>query len=83
MIKQLDDIMYEAQRQVRHRLPVYVWLTFFPHFFQGRISFYMTCTGEEAIHIGTSAALTLDDIIFAQYREVGAALLPGRLADGL
>lgn len=38
---------------------------------QGRISFYMTNTGEEAIQIGSAAATTLKDIIYAQYREAG------------
>ncbi|KVX02747.1 thiamine pyrophosphate-dependent dehydrogenase E1 component subunit alpha [Shewanella frigidimarina] len=36
---------------------------------QGRISFYMTCTGEEASIIGSTAALDKDDVILAQYRE--------------
>ncbi|WP_417760586.1 thiamine pyrophosphate-dependent dehydrogenase E1 component subunit alpha [Shewanella sp.] len=39
---------------------------------QGRISFYMTCTGEEAAVIGSAAALDADDIILAQYREHAA-----------
>ncbi len=38
---------------------------------QGRISFYMTSTGEEATHIGSAAALKDDDMIMAQYREPG------------
>ena len=38
---------------------------------QGRISFYMTSYGEEATHVGSAAALNLDDVIYAQYREVG------------
>lgn len=41
---------------------------------QGRISFYMTNTGEEAVQIGSSAALTLEDTIYAQYREAGTKL---------
>ncbi|KFZ38454.1 3-methyl-2-oxobutanoate dehydrogenase [Shewanella mangrovi] len=36
---------------------------------QGRISFYMTCTGEEAAVIGSAAALDDGDVILAQYRE--------------
>jgi 2-oxoisovalerate dehydrogenase E1 component alpha subunit len=36
---------------------------------QGRISFYMTCTGEEAAIIGSTAALDQGDVILAQYRE--------------
>ncbi len=35
---------------------------------QGRISFYMTSTGEEASLTGSAAACTLKDIIYAQYR---------------
>lgn len=41
---------------------------------QGRISFYMTNTGEEAVQIGSAAALTLKDQIYAQYREAGMKL---------
>ncbi|KAL6423118.1 hypothetical protein ACFW04_010544 [Cataglyphis niger] len=41
---------------------------------QGRISFYMTNTGEEAVQIGSAAALTLEDMIYAQYREAGKKL---------
>ncbi|WP_051202165.1 thiamine pyrophosphate-dependent dehydrogenase E1 component subunit alpha [Ferrimonas senticii] len=39
---------------------------------QGRISFYMTCTGEEAAVIGAAAALAQEDMIMAQYREQAA-----------
>ena len=38
---------------------------------QGRISFYMTNTGEEGTHIGSAAALSQEDLIYAQYRETG------------
>jgi len=41
---------------------------------QGRISFYMSNTGEEAVQIGSAAALTLEDKIYAQYREAGMKL---------
>ena len=44
---------------------------------QGRISFYLTSTGEEALQVGSGAALTLDDTVFAQYREVGVLLWRG------
>jgi 2-oxoisovalerate dehydrogenase E1 component alpha subunit len=44
---------------------------------QGRISFYMTCTGEEAIHIGAASALNNQDPIFAQYREQGLLMWRG------
>ncbi|CAK9153572.1 unnamed protein product, partial [Ilex paraguariensis] len=33
---------------------------------QGRISFYVTTTGEEAINIASAAALSLDDLVFPQ-----------------
>lgn len=48
---------------------------------QGRISFYMTETGEEANDIGSAAALEPDDIILAQYREQGALAFRGFTVD--
>lgn len=36
---------------------------------QGRLSFYLTCTGEEASVAGTVAAFNSDDMIMGQYRE--------------
>jgi 2-oxoisovalerate dehydrogenase E1 component alpha subunit len=39
---------------------------------QGRISFYLTCTGEEAAVIGAAAALEDQDMILGQYREHAA-----------
>lgn len=44
---------------------------------QGRISFYMTNSGEEAIHIGSASALNRADVIFAQYREAGVLMWRG------
>ena len=44
---------------------------------QGRISFYMTCHGEEAIHIGSASALELEDTVLAQYREAGLLMWRG------
>ncbi|ALM52493.1 thiamine pyrophosphate-dependent dehydrogenase E1 component subunit alpha [Halomonas huangheensis] len=44
---------------------------------QGRLSFYMQCTGEEAAVIGSAAALDDDDMIMAQYREQGALAYRG------
>ncbi|GAV65436.1 E1_dh domain-containing protein [Cephalotus follicularis] len=44
---------------------------------QGRISFYVTTMGEEAINIASAAALTLDDIVFPQYREPGVLIWRG------
>lgn len=37
---------------------------------QGRISFYLTTIGEEAINIASAAALTIDDIVIPQVRVV-------------
>lgn len=39
---------------------------------QGRISFYMTCLGEEAAVTASAAAMQAQDMIFAQYREQAA-----------
>ncbi len=36
---------------------------------QGRLSFYLTCTGEEASVAGTVAAFRPNDMIMSQYRE--------------
>ncbi|CAN6475985.1 unnamed protein product [Victoria cruziana] len=44
---------------------------------QGRISFYLTTIGEEAINVASAAALSFDDVIFAQYREPGVLLWRG------
>ncbi|KAL9234217.1 hypothetical protein vseg_009112 [Gypsophila vaccaria] len=44
---------------------------------QGRISFYMSSIGEEAINIASAAALSDEDVIFAQYREPGVLLWRG------
>lgn len=44
---------------------------------QGRLSFYMQCTGEEAAVIGSAAALDDADMIMAQYREQGALAYRG------
>lgn len=44
---------------------------------QSRISFYMTCTGEEASTVSSCAALSQEDLIYPQYREAGALLWRG------
>lgn len=44
---------------------------------QGRISFYMTNSGEEASHIGSAAALSNNDLVYAQYREAGVLVWRG------
>ena len=38
---------------------------------QGRISFYMVSAGEEGIAVGAASSLSLNDPVFAQYREHG------------
>jgi 2-oxoisovalerate dehydrogenase E1 component alpha subunit len=48
---------------------------------QGRISFYMTHHGEEAIHMGSASALSPHDTIFAQYREAGLLMWRGFTLD--
>lgn len=44
---------------------------------QGRISFYMTNFGEESSQLGSAAALSNEDIIYAQYREAGILMWRG------
>jgi pyruvate dehydrogenase E1 component alpha subunit len=44
---------------------------------QGRISFFVTATGQEASQIGSAAALNDADWIFPAYREPTAALMRG------
>nr|GFB44256.1 thiamin diphosphate-binding fold (THDP-binding) superfamily protein [Tanacetum cinerariifolium] len=44
---------------------------------QGRLSFYLTSFGEEAINLASAAALSTDDVILAQYREPGMLLWRG------
>ncbi|KAK5650651.1 hypothetical protein RI129_001680 [Pyrocoelia pectoralis] len=44
---------------------------------QGRISFYMTNFGEEAAQIGSAAALSIEDLVYGQYREAGVLLWRG------
>ncbi|PRW51143.1 2-oxoisovalerate dehydrogenase subunit alpha mitochondrial-like [Chlorella sorokiniana] len=44
---------------------------------QGRFSFYMTSSGEEATAIGSAAALEPQDVVFSQYREQGVIMYRG------
>ncbi|KAJ0920715.1 putative 3-methyl-2-oxobutanoate dehydrogenase (2-methylpropanoyl-transferring) [Helianthus annuus] len=44
---------------------------------QGRLSFYLTSFGEEAINLASAAALSSDDIVLTQYREPGILLWRG------
>jgi 2-oxoisovalerate dehydrogenase E1 component alpha subunit len=44
---------------------------------EGKISFYMTCTGEEGSTVASAAALSNDDLIYPQYREPAVLLWRG------
>ncbi|CAM9829340.1 unnamed protein product [Discosporangium mesarthrocarpum] len=44
---------------------------------QGRISFYLQSAGEEALQIGSAAALDKEDVVFMQYREPGILMWRG------
>ncbi len=48
---------------------------------QGRLSFYLTCTGEEAAVTGSAAALNKNDMIMGQYREQAALRYRGFTTD--
>ncbi|NDV91291.1 thiamine pyrophosphate-dependent dehydrogenase E1 component subunit alpha [Alteromonas sp. 345S023] len=48
---------------------------------QGRISFYLASTGEEAAAVASAAALGDDDLIMSQYREQGALAYRGYTTD--
>ncbi len=44
---------------------------------QGKTSFYMKCTGEEAVAIAQAAALDPDDMCFPSYRQQGLLIARG------
>jgi 2-oxoisovalerate dehydrogenase E1 component alpha subunit len=44
---------------------------------QGKTSFYMKCTGEEAIAVATAAAMSHDDMHFPTYRQQGLLVSRG------
>lgn len=44
---------------------------------QGKTSFYMKCTGEEAISIACAYALAADDMVFPSYRQQGILIARG------
>ena len=44
---------------------------------QGKTSFYMKCTGEEATSIAASMALASDDMVFPSYRQQGILIARG------
>lgn len=45
---------------------------------QGRISFYMKCTGEEAVSVGAGMALEPTDMLFPHYRNQALHIVRGR-----
>ena len=44
---------------------------------QGKTSFYMKCTGEEAISVAHAFALSRDDMVFPSYRQQGILIARG------
>lgn len=44
---------------------------------QGKTSFYMKCTGEEAVSVGAAMALASDDMCFPSYRQQGLLITRG------
>lgn len=44
---------------------------------QGKTSFYMKCTGEEATSVGSAFALADDDMVFPSYRQQGILIARG------
>lgn len=44
---------------------------------QGKTSFYMKCTGEEATSVATAMALASDDMVFPSYRQQGILIARG------
>ncbi len=44
---------------------------------QGKTSFYMKCTGEEATSIAAAMALAADDMVFPSYRQQGILIARG------
>lgn len=44
---------------------------------QGKTSFYMKCTGEEATSVASSMALASDDMVFPSYRQQGILIARG------
>jgi len=44
---------------------------------QGKTSFYMKCTGEEAVSIAAALALAGDDMVFPSYRQQGILIARG------
>lgn len=61
--------MFEAQRQ--GRLSFYMVSNYSSHLKFKMILTVQVSAGEEGIGVGSAAALTADDTVFAQYREAG------------
>lgn len=80
-LREMDNILQNAQRQGKYNSLIRSKLYHIIHYSAlpsvGRISFYMTCRGEEAMHFGAAAALDLEDVVFAQYREAGLLMWRG------
>lgn len=55
--------MFDERMQTMHRV--------------GKISFYMKCTGEEAISVAHAAAINFEDMVFPSYRNQGILLARG------
>lgn len=65
----IRNSVYDARYLMAHR--------------ESKISFYMTSKGEEAHSVVSSAALNFDDVIYPQYREVGALIYRGFSAQNI
>ncbi|NRA88317.1 MAG: 3-methyl-2-oxobutanoate dehydrogenase (2-methylpropanoyl-transferring) subunit alpha [Rhizobiales bacterium] len=67
LIQGLKDMqltrMFDDRMQLMHRV--------------GKISFYMKCTGEEAISVAHNLAIEKDDMIFPSYRNQGMLISRG------
>lgn len=77
----MDEQLYKAQRMVSgdhfdsNLISTAILL------FQGLISFYMMCSGEEAVLFGTAVALDSADEVYSQYREAGVIMWRGFTLD--
>jgi len=73
VVSVMDVVMFEAQRQ--GRLSFYMVRSIYPKLpieCLGNLTVYhQVSAGEEGITVGSAAALTPDDVVFAQYREAG------------
>ena len=44
---------------------------------QGRLSFYLSSSGEEAVSVAGATAYIRDDLLFPSYRQPGVLLVAG------